>query len=312
MKKRPSPLRAIDLFAGCGGLSRGLQEAGIPVLAGVDHWAPARTIYARNLGHDALDIDLADVEGAVAVLSKYKPTLVAGGPPCQEFSAAGTRQEGARADLTRAYAEIVARLRPRWVVMENVPQVRDSSSYQAARAVLKAAGYGLTERVLDASRCGVPQARKRFFAIGRFGGPDGELDAAIDAALAPAPLTLRAYLGAEAAAWPNAYYRHPRTYERRAIYTLDEPSATIRGVNRPRPKTYGTDKRDYHKQDAVKDGTVQALTSDQRARIQTFPPGWDWCHDSLSKTDVEQAIGNAVPVGLGAFVGGLIRRHEAA
>ena len=238
MKKRPSPLRAIDLFAGCGGLSRGLQEAGIPVLAGIDHWVPARTIYARNLGHDALDIDLADVEGAIAVLSKYEPTIVAGGPPCQEFSAAGTRQEGARADLTRAYVEIVARLQPRWVIMENVPQVRDSASYRAGRAVLKEAGYGLTERVLDASRCGVPQARKRFFAIGHLRGPDGELDAAIDAALTPAPLTLRAYLGAEAAAWPNAYYHHPRTYERRAIYTLDEPSATIRGVNRPRPKTY--------------------------------------------------------------------------
>lgn len=226
--------------------------------------------------------------------------------------AAGTRQEGARADLTRAYAEIVARLRPRWVVMENVPQVRASASYQAAREILKAAGYGLTERVLDASRCGVPQARKRFFAIGRLGGEDGELDAAIDAALSPTPLGLRAYLGAEAASWPEAYYRHPRTYGRRAIYTLDEPSATIRGVNRPRPKTYGTVKPAYHKQDAVKADHVQALTSDQRARIQTFPQGWDWCRDVLAKTDVEQAIGNAVPVELGRFVGRIIMANDTA
>lgn len=272
-----APLRAVDLFAGCGGLSRGLQDAGIHVLAGADNWPPARTIYARNLKHDVLDIDLADVEGSAAILGRYRPTLVVGGPPCQEFSAAGTRQEGVRANLTRAFAEIAARLEPRWVVMENVPQVR-----------------------------------RRFFAFGRLGGEDGELDAAIDAALAPTQLGLRTYLGAEAALWPDAYYRHPRTYGRRAIYTLDEPSATIRGVNRPRPRTYGAGRPGYHDQDAVKADHVQALTLDQRARIQTFPLGWDWCRDILTKTAVEQAIGNAVPVSLGQFVGRIIMTNDAA
>jgi DNA (cytosine-5)-methyltransferase 1 len=69
----------------------------------------------------------------------------------------------------------VTAIHPRWFVMENVDRAQKSGAYATARAVFKSAGYGLTETILDASLCGVPQKRKRFFCIGSLGAEDGFL-----------------------------------------------------------------------------------------------------------------------------------------
>jgi len=197
---------AVDLFAGCGGLSAGLSEAGIDVIAGFDSWDAALDVYNTNLPHPATSLDLSDVPTAVNVLGRHQIDIIAGEPPCQDFSAAGPRTEGARADLTLAFARIVAEVKPKAVIMENVAQIVGSAAYAEARRVFKEAGYGLTERVLDASRCGVPQNRRRFFCIGIHGAEDGVLDTAIDARLSAKPMSIRDYLGDE----PRVahYYRH--------------------------------------------------------------------------------------------------------
>ena len=95
-------------------------------------------------------------------------------------------------------------------------------------------------------------------------------------------------------------YRHPRNYCRRAIFSVYEPSPTIRGVNRPVPPNY---KRNHL--DTADPAEVRALTSYERSRIQTFPKTWRWVLDesSRTKTDVELLIGNAVPINLSRFVG---------
>ena len=63
------------------------------------------------------------------------------------------------------------------------------------------------------------------------------------------------------------YYRHPRNYSRRAIFSVDEPSPTVRGVNRPIPESY-----QKHRGDAADPSeNVRPLTTIERARIQTFP-----------------------------------------
>lgn len=91
------------------------------------------------------------------------------------------------------------------------------------------------------------------------------------------------------------YYRHPRNYNRRAIFSIDEPAPTMRGVNRPVPKGYPG-----HPNDACKlNSSVRALTTAERALIQTFPKDFIWVGN---KTDTEQMIGNAVPVKLAEFV----------
>ncbi len=286
-------MKCVDLFCGVGGLSLGLKMSGIEVLAGIDTWEQALDVYRQNHDHDALELDLSDVKAAISALSRYDLDLIAGGPPCQDFSHAGKRIEGNRANLTLSFAKIIAKIRPQWFIMENVDRSQSSAAYAEAREVYKKAGYGLTEKVLDASFCGVPQKRKRFFCIGKLGGGDGFLLSIIDKKLAQSPMTVRQYLGKELGV--DYYYRHPRNYARRAVFSVDEPSATIRGVNRPIPKGYLG-----HANDKIAVRDVRPLTTLERARIQTFPQDYYW---SGSKTEIEQFIGNAVPVNLARFVG---------
>ena len=92
----------------------------------------------------------------------------------------------------------------------------------------------------------------------------------------------------------ETYYRHPRSYARRGIFSIDEPSPTIRGVNRPIPTGYPG-----HPGDAGPISQTRPLTTRERASIQTFPEDFRFIS---SKTDTEQMIGNAVPVELAHFI----------
>lgn len=285
--------RVVDLFAGCGGLSKGFEDGGFDVVAAVENWDPAIECYEANFNHPVLKQDLGDVESSVELIKGYSPDIIIGGPPCQDFSHAGKRVEASRASLTDSYARIIASIKPRCFVMENVERARNSNAYAEARKIFKDAGYGITERVLTASYCGVPQRRKRFFCIGIAGEADGFLDETLTANLSEKEMTVRDYLGDSLDT--EYYYRHPRNYSRRAIYSIDEPAPTMRGVNRPIPKGYPG-----HPKDACKVGdNVRPLTTLERSLIQTFPADFKW---TGSKTDREQMIGNAVPVNLGRFV----------
>lgn len=297
-------LTAVDLFCGCGGLSRGLSKGGFEVLAGIDSWSDAIKVYAannRSPGHDAIVHDVIDEDATVELVGRYDPFLIAGGPPCQDFSSAGHRSEGDRADLTVKYARVVSRVRPEAFIMENVPRAQLSSAFASATKIFKDAGYGLTTVVLNASLCGVPQLRKRLFLIGMIGEEDDFLQNDLMSGQSRKPMTIRQYLKDEIQV--DHYYRHPRTYQRRAIFTLDEPSPTIRGINRRLPPTYK-----LHGSDSATDlSTVRALTLEERARIQTFPRGY--FNVDLPSASKEQMVGNAVPVELARFVAKRLRAY---
>ena len=292
--------RVVDLFAGCGGLTQGFEDAGFSVAGAFEFWDVAADCYAANFEHPVYRDDLSDIESAVIKIQKLNPEVIIGGPPCQDFSHAGKRVEDARADLTVAYAKIVVAIAPRWFVMENVDRAQKSAKYQKARAIFKDAGYGLTEVVLNAALCGAPQRRKRFLCIGSMGAKDGFLSEYIKKTQSKKEMTLRDYFGDSLDI--EHYYRHPRNYSRRAIYSIDEPSATIRGVNRPVPQGYPG-----HAGDSC-DVTdeIRPLTTLERALVQTFPPKFKWLG---SKTDMEQMIGNAVPVKLAEFVAKALAHH---
>lgn len=286
-------MNCVDLFAGCGGLSLGFERVGFDVVAAFENWDCAVSCYSNNFNHPVFKQDLSNVEESVSKIKEFSPDLIIGGPPCQDFSSAGKRIEVNRAELTADYAKIVNNIRPRYFIMENVGRAKSSNAYAAAREIFKSAGYGLTERVIDASLCGVPQKRKRFICAGALNESDSFLDKIIDFKLAKRPMTLRDYFGDSLGI--EFYYRHPRSYVRRGIFSIDEPSPTIRGVNRPLPKGYPG-----HPKDAAKpDSSIRALTSSERAEIQTFPKTFKW---EGCKTDIEQMIGNAVPVNLAKFV----------
>ena len=158
----------------------------------------------------------------------------------------------------------------------------------------------MSQTVLNASLCNVPQKRKRFILIGAIGEKDGFMDAILAHNQAKRPMTVADYLGDSLGI--EFYYRHPRSYARRGIFSIHEPSPTIRGVNRPIPQGY-----QIKHNDPVKSiEGVRPLTTIERSYIQTFPKTFQFLG---SKTEIEQMIGNAVPVNLGRYVAVAIREY---
>ncbi|MDR3135603.1 MAG: DNA cytosine methyltransferase [Deltaproteobacteria bacterium] len=292
--------KVVDLFAGCGGFALGFQNAGFNIVSAFELWDIAVATYQANFKHPVYKVDLSDVKNAVETIKPFGPEIIIGGPPCQEFSHAGKRVEDKLAGLTIAYADIVSNVLPFWFVMENVDRAQKSSAYASARMIFKKAGYGLTELVLKASQCGIPQRRKRFFCIGSQYSNDNFLTEYIYSKTNDKEMTLRDYFGTSLDF--EFYYRHPRNYSRRAIYSIDEPSPTIRGINRPVPAGYPG-----HARDACElNHSIRSLTTLERSLIQTFPPNFKW---RGNKTEIEQLIGNAVPVKLAEFVANALAFH---
>ena len=291
-------MKVVDLFSGCGGLSLGFEKAGFNIVAAFEWWDTAVKCYRENFTHPVIQLDLSDTENAIKEIKKYAPDMIIGGPPCQDFSHAGKRIENERAELTESYAKIIDAIRPSCFIMENVDRSKKSQAYANAIEIFKHAGYGLTEIVLDASRCGTPQKRKRFICFGMIGKEDDFATEEFTRRLASKSMTLRDYYGDKLGF--EFYYRHPRNYNRRAVFSIDEPAPTMRGVNRPVPKGYLG-----HKNDACPvTSDLHVLSTSERALIQTFPTNYKWIGN---KTDVEQMIGNAVPVNLAKFIGETVR-----
>lgn len=294
-------MAVVDLFCGCGGLSLGFINAGFEVISAYDNWDDAIAVYRANFHHPVHKLDLSDVNLAIQEIAPLGADMIIGGPPCQDFSSAGNRNEdNGRGGLTVCFANIVAGLHPEWFVMENVSRIVQTQKLVQARQIFHEAGYGLTQAVLDASLCGVPQSRKRFVLIGHLGEQDQFMEQTLLDHLADHPMTVAEAFGGNLDF--EFYYRHPRSYARRGVFSVHEPSATIRGVNRPVPAGYV-----LHPNDPVDtlEG-IRALTTEERARIQTFPAGFQFLG---SRTNQEQMIGNAVPVNLGTYVGQCINEY---
>ncbi|ORU93740.1 MAG: DNA cytosine methyltransferase [Cycloclasticus sp. symbiont of Poecilosclerida sp. N] len=298
-------MKCADLFSGCGGLSLGFENAGIEVVCAIDNWNKSADVYNENFSHQCYLHDLKDEEGTLEILNRYTPDMIAGGPPCQDFSSAGKRDESlGRADMTYHFANIICSYKPKWFVMENVERIKKSHILANVINQYDKAGYGLTAVILSAQYCGVPQARKRFFLMGGLGEKHNVLLSALRSQLNNKPMTIRDYLGNSSGAGSTGagsigldyYYRHPRNYSRRGVFSIDEPSPTVRGVNRPLPPGY---KKHSGDPDSVNLSDIRPLTTIERSYIQTFPETFKF---TGTKTNLEQMIGNAVPVNLAKFV----------
>ena len=184
VRKAPVPAASeapgfVDLFSGAGGFTLGFSRAGFRPLVCADHSQVVAATHQAN--HPEIpfihgDLALPAVQNAVAELAGAEPFAVVGGPPCQGFSMFGKRRL-ARSDLRSdprnrlvlSFVDVVQRLNPRWVLMENVAGF---CSLDGGRFVdelvrqLESAGYDSIEyRVVDAADYGVPQHRKRFLLV---------------------------------------------------------------------------------------------------------------------------------------------------
>lgn len=287
-------MKIVDLFCGCGGMSLGFQNAGFKIVAAYDSWQPAIDIYQKNFQHPVYKKDLS-IENIVPELISLKPNMIIGGPPCQDFSIAGKRNfRGERANLTLIFSQIIAKVHPEWFVMENVYNIDKSSIFEEALLIFKSAGYGITKNVWDASYMGVPQMRRRYFVIGRIGEENDFLLDRLRSRLSKERMTVKKYF--KKTPFTEKYiYQHPRSYKRRAIFSIDEPLSTIRSVNRPIPSNYVA-----HPADKTRDlSEVHVLTTKERSYIQTFP---EWFEFVGTSSNIEKAIGNAVPVKMAEFI----------
>jgi DNA (cytosine-5)-methyltransferase 1 len=165
-------LTALDLFAGAGGLGLGLQDAGFAVV-GANEFDPVfASSYALNHPKTKVivgDILSAEVMNQILAIGEGVD-LIAGGPPCQGFSTVGSKREAdPRNRLFYAFLEVVAALRPRAVLFENVSgfkRMYGSRAYHALIQGLTSHGYQTHHSILNAANFGVPQLRDRTFVIG--------------------------------------------------------------------------------------------------------------------------------------------------
>ena len=175
--------KAMDLFCGAGGLSLGLDAAGYEVVLGVDHDREALETHRANFPGLSVDWDLSNEEVVDRVVDLGKAAridLVAGGPPCQPFSRAGRsmirelvrsgrrNEKDHRRDLWQSFVAVIDGIRPRAVLMENVPDMALDIDMQILRTMvdlLESMDYSVSVNVLEASRYEVPQVRQRLILV---------------------------------------------------------------------------------------------------------------------------------------------------
>ena len=196
-----------SLFSGIGGLDLGLARAGFrhaffcesdpwrrDILA--RHW-PGVPVYedVREVAHSQRDGGRGSLEragsderaggGLAERDTSAHVDLLCGGFPCQDLSVAGRRAglAGERSGLFHEFARIAESLRPRWLLVENVPGLLSSNGgrdFGVVLATLADLGYGLAWRIVDSRYFGVPQRRRRVFVLGAHA--DGDPRAAAERA----------------------------------------------------------------------------------------------------------------------------------
>lgn len=166
----------IDLFAGAGGLSIGMTQAGFKLVAATDwdHWS-CETLRANHKDiyiHEG-DISSVNLKDFQSHLNVDEVDLIVGGPPCQGFSALGKRlKEDPRNQLWRHYMRFVEYFRPKVFVIENVPEIIKSQEFIEIKTTAEKFGYTIKAQILHAVDYGVPQKRRRAIIIGsRIGVP---------------------------------------------------------------------------------------------------------------------------------------------
>lgn len=281
---------AVDLFAGCGGLALGFEVAGIRT-HGFEMKGPAARTYAANLD-GACDQTILEV--GKPEFPETEVDLVIGGPPCQPFSQIGYQRGNRDArDGFPIFLDVVARLRPRLVVAENVRGLlfRNRDYFGQVADELKRLGYQVDARLLNARDYGTPQNRERVVIVGHMGGwrwPDPVVAEPVTAGHA---IGDTAYSSPEDARFlSDSMDRYIAEYERRSACVnprdlyLDRPARTLTCRN------LGAATSDMQRI-KLPDGRRRMLTVREGARLQGFP---DWFEFSGTRYEQTEQIGNAV------------------
>lgn len=300
-------MRSVELFAGCGGLALGLERAGFePEL--VVEW-DEKACETLRLNRSSWDVLRCDVRKIPWKRESVGVDLVAGGPPCQPFSAGGRALGNLDArDMFPEFHRCIQALQPRAFIAENVrgllrPRFRDYFNHVLG---MLADGYNVSFQLVDAADYGIPQHRHRVFIVGirqdlkhvwRMPEPthgEGRKPyRTVRSAIASLPSPLEGFdLGI------NGHVLRPgaKLYAGHTGSPFDEPAKALKAGVHGVPGGENMLRFD--------DGSVRYFTVREAARLQTFPDGWHFPH-SWSRS--MRQLGNAVPVELAQIVGESVR-----
>ena len=332
-------IKTIDFFCGAGGLTKGLLNAGIDVVAGVDNDGRLRNTYERNnkpsrfIEQDIADIDIKALRREVGITAT-DTTLYAACTPCQPFSTLNrSKDDGNQKALLLEFAAVVAESPPDFVIVENVPGLNNAIGrdiYRQFEAVLDAQGFSADARLLDAKHFGVPQTRKRFILIASLHG----------AAKLPAPTTarqpptVRDHIdkyppisdGEKSDTHPNHVARPLQSHHRRIVEAVPADGGSRRDVadtsillkchqekphahkdvfgrmawNEPSP-TLTCRCTDVYCGRFIHPEQHRGISLREAAALQTFPDDYEFFGGSF--LEKSRQIGNAVPVRLAEALG---------
>ena len=172
------PAQIVDLFCGIGGLTRGLINSGLNVIAGYDIDPTCQYTYEHN---NQIDYNIQNVRELTgddinALYDEDAVKILVGCAPCQPFSQmrfklgeANTQDE--KYNLLLEYGRLIQEVHPTIVSMENVPQIQETNIFAEFLDILHANGYNVDYRVIYCPDYGIPQTRRRFVLVGSTLGP---------------------------------------------------------------------------------------------------------------------------------------------
>jgi len=169
-------LTVLDLFCGCGGMSKGLTDAGLNIIAGIDIWDKAISNYKKNYTHNAVCADLTKLPPELLSktynINANSIDIIVGGPPCQSFSMAGRRDKNdPRNSLFMEYVKYLNYFNPKGFIMENVIGILSKKTENNEKVIdiimtQLSNNYNCVVCKLYASDFEVPQNRRRVIIIG--------------------------------------------------------------------------------------------------------------------------------------------------
>lgn len=298
----------MEICAGAGGLALGLEQAGFAhqLLVDIDPDCCA-TLRANRPRWNVRQGDARELDGG----AWHGVDLLAGGVPCPPFSIAGLRKgSDDERDLFPALIELAAQIRPKAVLVENVPglgEARFSDYLESVCLQLRLLGYGVQYTVLRAFEHGVPQLRPRFFLVGMHARYATHFRWPIRA---PYPYSVGEVCAEEMGSlgwegveqWLSLAGAH-RAYAPTIVAGSRIHGGPDMGPSRSRERWRNLGFSSKSVADAPPrpgDPQPPRITMNMLARIQAFPPAWQFIG---TKTSRWKQIGNAVPLPLAAAVG---------
>lgn len=316
-----SEMTYVDLFCGAGGLSKGLEMAGLQGVCGLDWFKEAGMTYKRNFNHPFVDGDIKDesikdlfYKTVKEQLNGRRLNIVAGGFPCQGFSMAGNRiVDDPRNSLYKEMLEIVKTLQPDFVICENVKGLRSMLGGEVERKIIadyKEIGYEMNVTTLCAADYTTPQKRERVIFIGnRIGATNFHPKPIVE----PSKYVTTGDAIADLMTHPeDCAFNHVPTKHRpdmeQKMLELPEGESLYKGYSDAWKKCPWNEAsctiKENHGGVNIHPKLPRVLTAREMARLQSFPD--DFIFEGKKNKQLVQ-IGNAVPPLLGKAIGLAIR-----